>query len=172
MGPNRAGKHTRAQNKVIFDDRALKVFLTLALVIGFAPIAKDSAAAVAEQAAGGFVAADSIVGGVADAGASGDATDALNEIPNEADADGISAVDEPKDEATDEQPVAGAADGDEAVSGDADATDAPSEEAIDSSEEAAEAPDDSADEDAAAAEESEFGPEGAPNSFRYVDGVP
>ncbi|MCI8366278.1 MAG: hypothetical protein HFJ66_01565 [Eggerthellaceae bacterium] len=157
---------------MIFDDRALKVFLTLALVIGFAPIAKDSAAAVAEQAAGGFVAADSIVGGVADAGASGDATDALNEIPNEADADGISAVDEPKDEATDEQPVAGAADGDEAVSGDADATDAPSEEAIDSSEEAAEAPDDSADEDAAAAEESEFGPEGAPNSFRYVDGVP
>lgn len=189
MGPNRLGKHAKAQNKVIFSDRALKIFLTVALVIGFVPIAKDRAAAVAEQAAGGFVAADSLVGGVSDAGSGATAAKTADELDGETPVDvrGGNAV---QDDAlandlvnnpvsldapngTAESPAdaqLGMAVGSADEAGAADNASQP--EAIDPNGATGPVAEDEPAEDEAAEGDEEFVPEGPENSFRYVDGVP
>ncbi|TJW11375.1 GH25 family lysozyme [Parvibacter caecicola] len=175
MGPNRPGKHAKAQNKVIFSDTALKVFLTVALVIGFAPIAKDTAAAVAEQASGGFVSADSLVGGVSDSGTAAPA-DAADDAADSAEGAGAASIAD-EGEASDQPAIEDSADG---VSDSSDPADAPMGVAAgtepDEAPEAAPAAEEAEAEDPAEepqdAEEEEGALEGPENSFRYVDGVP
>ncbi|MCR2041974.1 hypothetical protein DMP11_08075 [Parvibacter caecicola] len=175
MGPNRPGKHAKAQNKVIFSDKALKVFLTVALVIGFAPIAKDTAAAVAEQASGGFVSADSLVGGVSDSGTATPTDTVDNAVDSGANAEAAPIADE--GEASDQPTVNDAIDG---VSDSSDPADAPMgvaagtepDEVPETEPVAEEAEAEDPDEEPQDADEEEGALEGPENSFRYVDGVP
>lgn len=165
MRPTALGKHNRARSKKAIARHLLKIFLALALVIGFAPISKGIAVAADQPEEGGFVPADLLVEGTSDnqlpepvttvgeepAGQEGLAS------PEEAAEDGLAPDDVQADAiepaTVDEAPVEL---GDEATDGSADEAEAAVSEELASDDSAAEG----------------YGPEGPEYSFRYVDGVP